>query len=691
VQAAAVPHLVLVNPKLRACARFGDRPGRGALISGRSEVGRIRLSPLSSPSAEPVRVGTVWRAPIPPMRWKPRRKRSGLNGPARGPGAAVRRRGVEPPRTASEHAPAPARSLTDRSFSRILAGIVVVSALLRLVLLGTYPERFNQDAMVLGYDAWSVWLTGRDHHGALLPIHFRTFDDYVPPTSNYMAAPFVGIFGLSEAVVRLPFALGGIVTVALTGLLGRRWLGPAAGLVAALLLAVEPWHVNYSRIAHPGSSVPLFTVLALYCFTRGCGSLAQARAQAQVRGDGAGVAGPAGSRREAAAPYGWLVASAVAFALLCGTYPPLKLQTPLLIGACLLGLLAAGPRGDRRGLGAPVAAFLATFAVLVAPLLVSQLRNWDSVQARFAGLSIFEGPHPLAQFMSNYAEHFNPGPLFFRGLDDALGVLPPGFGELFWLEWPLVCVGAVALATAARERPSAGLSVAALAFAWALTFPIASSLTNTSGAAHEIRAYNVLPLPELLAGAGAVAAWDTLKRIGPGLGSPAPLAAAGAGVALIVFTVLFVAGYFAPTARTSDPVGPDPYNVGLRDALAFAGGRAGDCDTVYLEPDNQAYVSYLFLTRFPPREFQAARQPALAPLAVFESAGRARFSVPAPDAPAEGRPRACATSPSTNFFVTRTPPGDPAWSRLATLPDDAGHPAWHVMAADAAPAAGRAD
>lgn len=114
------------------------------------------------------------------------------------------------------------------SFWSALLIITVIAGTLRLYRLGTYPQRFNQDEMVLGYDAWSLWQTGHDQHGDRLPIFFRTFNDYVPPVANYLTAPFVGILGLNETTTRLPVALLSTATVLLVGLLGRRWFGPVA-------------------------------------------------------------------------------------------------------------------------------------------------------------------------------------------------------------------------------------------------------------------------------------------------------------------------------------------------------------------------------------------------------------------------------------------------------------------------------
>jgi 4-amino-4-deoxy-L-arabinose transferase-like glycosyltransferase len=87
-------------------------------------------------------------------------------------------------------------------FYMFLVVIVLVAAVLRLVNLGLYPQRFNQDEMAQGYDAWSIWRIGHDQHGEFFPLQFRNFNDYVPPVANYLTAPFVGLLGLDETTRR---------------------------------------------------------------------------------------------------------------------------------------------------------------------------------------------------------------------------------------------------------------------------------------------------------------------------------------------------------------------------------------------------------------------------------------------------------------------------------------------------------
>jgi mannosyltransferase len=74
--------------------------------------------------------------------------------------------------------------------------------------------------------------------------------------------------GRSETVLRLPSAVCGVLAIPLIYQVGRRCLGQGTGLFAALLLAVNPYHVWFSQEARMYSLLMLSTLGALYFFLR---------------------------------------------------------------------------------------------------------------------------------------------------------------------------------------------------------------------------------------------------------------------------------------------------------------------------------------------------------------------------------------------------------------------------------------
>src|SRR5687768_9057768 len=70
------------------------------------------------------------------------------------------------------------------------------------------------EEVALGYDAYSILKTGKDHHGNSWPIvAFESFGDWKPSFYFYAIVPFVQLFGLNLLAVRMPSVLSGIAIV----------------------------------------------------------------------------------------------------------------------------------------------------------------------------------------------------------------------------------------------------------------------------------------------------------------------------------------------------------------------------------------------------------------------------------------------------------------------------------------------
>lgn len=548
--------------------------------------------------------------------------------------------------------------------------IVLFASYIRLHDLEAYPQRFNQDEMVLGYDAWSIWQTGHDHHGNLLPINFRSFNDYVPPVSIYLTAPFVGLLGLQEATTRLPFVLTGTATVLFVALLGRQWFGRAAGLIAALLLAVEPWHVNYSRIAFPASVVPFFTIVALYTFTRATRSLKHAG----VRGNNPG-------RRT----YLWFAACAASFALLTGCYPTMKLEAPVLIGVCVA---AAAPLFWRhRGL---CIGWLALYALFVSPLVLSMLLQWSQVNTRYNDVSPLNDPDWFIRAVRLYSDHYNPGALAFTGFGGGVAVRRPLYiGELFWLDIPLCGLAFWGLAQPQRKLRRVAFSLLILLGLWLITYPIADSLTIgdalrglPTGGPHEIRSYNFLPLPELLAGYGAIVLWNMLKTRRIGRVLAVALGVSGAAVYAIFVGVSLSYFFSTPLLQTNLLSAAMPPNVGLRPVLEKVAAEAKPCDVIWMDRLNQTYIYYLFLTRYPPAKVQQFDLSSTASdgWLDIQQIGQVHFGGFNPDYPfGYSTPPECAGVPHSSYFVTSSDPKWPDWQSIISIHNAYGALIWQAL------------
>jgi mannosyltransferase len=122
--------------------------------------------------------------------------------------------------------------------------------------------------------AWSFWIDEIYTIGRAM-THFSTpalILENIPPSRNWVPVSFIltaqalNIWGISEWSARLAPALIGISSVPILFFPTRKAFGYRVALIAALLLAVSPWHLFWSQNARFYSSLLLFYSLALFAF-----------------------------------------------------------------------------------------------------------------------------------------------------------------------------------------------------------------------------------------------------------------------------------------------------------------------------------------------------------------------------------------------------------------------------------------
>jgi mannosyltransferase len=82
------------------------------------------------------------------------------------------------------------------------------------------------------------------------------------PVYNVFLWAWVRVAGISEIAVRFPSAIAGAIAIPLIYVLGRRVAGPTVGLVAAALLAINPYHHWYSQEAKMYAFVVVLAILS---------------------------------------------------------------------------------------------------------------------------------------------------------------------------------------------------------------------------------------------------------------------------------------------------------------------------------------------------------------------------------------------------------------------------------------------
>src|SRR3989344_2294136 len=157
-----------------------------------------------------------------------------------------------------------------------LLTILFLAAFLRVWGLDKVPPELFGDELDVGYHAYSLLHTGRDYQGQFLPTYIHSFSEWRAPLLMYATVPSVAIFGLNEWGVRLPAAVAGVLSVYLLYIivseLSKRYTPStnhnSLGLIAAFLLAISPWHLQYSRAAFEASLLLTLILSAVLFFFR---------------------------------------------------------------------------------------------------------------------------------------------------------------------------------------------------------------------------------------------------------------------------------------------------------------------------------------------------------------------------------------------------------------------------------------
>lgn len=470
----------------------------------------------------------------------------------------------------------------------VLLLIFIVAFFLRVWRLGEVPPSLTWDEAALGYNAYSILKTGRDEYGNFLPLIFKSFGDYKPGLYVYLTVPFVWLFGLTELAVRLPSAILGTLSVLIVYLLTQELFSKKDRItyhvshIASLLLAVSPWHINFSRGAWEANAALFFVLIGTYLFFRAL-------------------------RRKNMFSY---LLSSIFYLLSLYAYQGAKLFVPLLI----LGLIAVCKKEilsiNRKNLLLACLPF-----VLVIPLYLGAL---GKTGGRLKVMSVFSNPRPASDIqelltqdktsreslvfklfhseslnfargiLGRYFNHFSGRFLFFEGdwQNPRLGA--PYTGMLYFVELPLVLLG---LSVLARSKSK----LKYLLLWWFLVAPIPAAFSRD--AVSSVRTLPmVIPLVILIS-----------------LGSLGVLGSLGNRRKRILAVILLIAvyswhlvyyldQYYVHRAKKYSQI----MQYGYKEAVDFLIQNFHEKyeKIIFTQSYGQPYIYWLFYTRYEPAKYQ---------------------------------------------------------------------------------------
>ena len=164
----------------------------------------------------------------------------------------------------------PEREQSKNTYRLLLLLILIAGVALRVWDFGSIPGGVNQDGAMAAVDAKALADYGTDRFGTWLPCHLYAWGyGQMSSLMSYLMVPFVKLFGLSVVTMRIPSLLCSIAGGVFFWLFVRDVFGERAGLIAALIVTINPWHLLQSRWALDCNLLPHFFMGGLYFLNRG--------------------------------------------------------------------------------------------------------------------------------------------------------------------------------------------------------------------------------------------------------------------------------------------------------------------------------------------------------------------------------------------------------------------------------------
>lgn len=455
--------------------------------------------------------------------------------------------------------------------------IIIIAIILRSWQIAKLPS-LNPDEAALGYNAYSLIETGRDEHGLSWPLHFKSFGDYKPGGYVYLAIPFVKVLGLTPLAVRLPNLIFSVLTVYfLYRLILLLTLNFKLSSLSAFVLAINPWHLQFSRGAWESSTALFFIVLGIYFFYKYLSS--------------------------PKSPYRFLFP--LPFVASLYIYHSARLISPLIVIVLFLfnhKLLIS----SYKKLIVP-----SLFAILFAiPVLYSFLNSGGT--ARFGGVGLTADRGPLSRseellnqhgnvalvnrimhnrrvmyalsWVKKYTSHFDPNFLFITG-DEVPRSKNPDMGQLYLLELPFLILGILSLL-----RHQSFSTLKNLVIALLFISPVASSLTFQAPSA--LRALPlVIPLSILVA-----------------FGLSQIISNSKFTIKLLIYLTYFLSFlYYLDSYYLHAPKRYSfAWNSGFSEIVPFIEINKKNYQNIYLTNKyDQPYILYLFFSKYDPQSLQS--------------------------------------------------------------------------------------
>lgn len=465
----------------------------------------------------------------------------------------------------------------------ILTAILLVGFFLRFYKLGEVPFGFYRDESAIGYNAYSLLLTGKDEYGVTHPLYFKSFGDYKLPVYIYSTIPAIQLFGMTPFAVRFPSAFFGFLTLPIFYLLLIKVTkNQTLSLVTLGLFTISPWTLFYNRATFEVSICLFFFVLGIYFFSKAF--------QDKIKG-----LFFLGTLCFIVSLYGYnltrLLSPLLFIAILFVYRRLLKnvqvweyVTTSIIAFISLLPFI--GTLFHQGGLSSASGTLIFSSAVVKAPLI--ELRSYFIVLPNLVTKLLFnQFVLLLWQYIQNIVHYFSVEFFFLQG--EPGGNLTIGnFGYFYLFELPLIVWGVI---LAWKEKKQWQI----LFLLWAVLTILVASLTRDIPQA--TRSYFLVVPAEVFSAMGAIAFWQMVVKQKKWM----RLATFSFAGIFVLYTIIF---YFANYYYHFPVAFAKAWKQQDKEVSLYIENVQNQYKEIVIDPSaDLGYTSLLFFEKYPPQTF----------------------------------------------------------------------------------------
>jgi 4-amino-4-deoxy-L-arabinose transferase-like glycosyltransferase len=441
-------------------------------------------------------------------------------------------------------------------FKTILMVLLIVTAaglLVRSWELKNLPAGFFVDEAINGLNAYRLLTTGKDLEEKILPFHFTTLGGR-NPVAIYSMVPWISVFGVNESSVRFTMAAYGTLTVLAvflfcSELFKSHKMRNTISLLSAILVAISPWHIHFSRTGFEFIPLTLFLSLGLACIFKFINQPGR---------------------------HGYLILSSLLFGITFYTYYPIQVVLfPLVL--FIIGLNINLFRQKKHWL--TLVGCLTILIIAMVPFIkgIKSGVSLSRLQTATLGSKNSNFQEVASLISDTYLSHFSLEFLFSKG---DIGMPRQfisrhsvrGMGELYWFQLPFLTIGIAALVKWNKKA-------AAFCLGWVLLYPVGSTIVFKDGPFANRSIFGLIVL-QLITAFGIVVFWNLFKGFSRRIIIPLTL------IVVLISFGSYVNLYFVDYNKyASDYWG---WQFGIRDIMKYFIANSEDFDQLIVSNEANA-------------------------------------------------------------------------------------------------------